>query len=1010
MSERATHSSDTTARHIKPEPAKKSVGNGVTVAPELNPLWSSLAGGAGDRVQAKLTLGAVDDPLEREADQVASQVMAKAVGSPPLDDDEQAAPLQRKVVDSSRAVAPVNLHNTISSASSASAAGSGKPMAAAVRQRIEPVLGANLDNVRVHSDQHAAAAAAALSAHAFTHRNHIYLAAGQSSHNLSLMAHEAAHTVQQGAVIRRWPAVTPTTAETAETPATIRALSLSNFISLTERQLDWATSAAIQADAAALANFRAIQGFATTDVVRACGAFSVGDLIAKGVPAVFTPLQTYTRGVTTATTAWLRRTNVLNDAESWGRDLGALEASWPAANLSLVMRAPSPRTQKSPFEKLVDPARPELTNFILYLTSCAPAPVLSADNGSEVDSFLALRGEGAMPHSYNASIHYVTTYHHFTKATLDGLQTNEAFPAWRQNWALTQRPLTVVLYPAVDHNGAFHRNLGLESMVTNGGILTIVIEGHATVADYQSQLAPVAARYGIGGEIQQAMLAGHGNTTVLELAGTAAAGINADSLGTSGATGTNTTNLMTELTRLMSSSPANRRIVLDACLTDSHQVATAMRAAPADAAADVQAAVAANPSLRDVVAGLAGAGATVLGANASFAPAQTTFLTPGTTDITLQVPGDPDLVASKLQYVEFGTEPEGCMRAVLECWADDQITGSSNCRDAMRRRIAAGGSTHVAAAARSSWREGIIQPIYDLTANHYWGDGNAIRLLGYLAGSVFELYWDNHTSAATLLTRLGVISATPAHVNQLLTSVSGDARYAAVPRVALVIEQAWMTINNARRANFMTALGRYGSALDAAAHADMGIIMAELPHLLTLPPPSPPPAEQLRLALLAANHAPLPSPAPAITPRHIDFLQQLLGAGPLFPAALAIDAALGGLAGESEILTAIGRPLTGSSRGGGVTPPPRANIDLDRDPTSLNDFFVNPLQARGEVDTHSSDLMVRSRPSTASVSTIFARLPKGTQVQIIGEFRNWYAIEQPGRTGFVYKNYIRVLP
>src|SRR5262249_61408266 len=90
----------------------------------------------------------------------------------------------------------------------------------------------------------------------------------------------------------------------------------------------------------------------------------------------------------------------------------------------------------------------------------------------------------------------------------------------QQNWIL-QRPLTVVLYPAVDHNGAFHRNAGLERMVTSSDTLTIVIEGLATVADYQSQLAPVAARYGIGGGKQPAMIGGHGNGTILQLAGTA---------------------------------------------------------------------------------------------------------------------------------------------------------------------------------------------------------------------------------------------------------------------------------------------------------------------------------------------------------------------------------------------------------------------------------------------------------------------------------------------------------
>src|SRR5262249_32259635 len=156
---------------------------------------------------------------------------------------------------------------------------------------------------------------------------------------------------------------------------------------------------------------------------------------------------------------------------------------------------------------------------IAYVTSCRP--ILSADNGAEVNSFLALRGEGAVPSSYLATVTHVKNYHHFTKPTLDGLADNEAVPQWKQNLWMTDRPLTVVLYPAIDHNGAIHRNAGLQSMVTNRDILTIVVEGLATVADYTAQLAPVAARYGVNGEIQQALIGGHGNATILVLAGTA---------------------------------------------------------------------------------------------------------------------------------------------------------------------------------------------------------------------------------------------------------------------------------------------------------------------------------------------------------------------------------------------------------------------------------------------------------------------------------------------------------
>jgi hypothetical protein len=79
----------------------------------------------------------------------------------------------------------------------------GLPLPDTVRSRIEPVLGADLGDVRVHSDANSNDAAKSLQAKAFTHQNHIWLASGQSSEDITLMAHEATHVVQQGAASQR---------------------------------------------------------------------------------------------------------------------------------------------------------------------------------------------------------------------------------------------------------------------------------------------------------------------------------------------------------------------------------------------------------------------------------------------------------------------------------------------------------------------------------------------------------------------------------------------------------------------------------------------------------------------------------------------------------------------------------------------------------------------------------------------------------------------------------------
>jgi hypothetical protein len=88
--------------------------------------------------------------------------------------------------------------------------GTGRPLPHSVRRRIEPRLGTNLSEVQVHTGPSAARAAGTLGARAFTHGNNIFLGAGESSHDLRLMAHETTHIVQQGTeTVRRQPVAPP---------------------------------------------------------------------------------------------------------------------------------------------------------------------------------------------------------------------------------------------------------------------------------------------------------------------------------------------------------------------------------------------------------------------------------------------------------------------------------------------------------------------------------------------------------------------------------------------------------------------------------------------------------------------------------------------------------------------------------------------------------------------------------------------------------------------------------
>lgn len=232
------------------EPAKTKTG-GANVrqqkAPatpcQLNPLWHSLATHDGRRVgaasgatpavpavqrlckgseaklsdaskniQTQLTVGAVGDRYEQEADAAAEQVMASAthedsgeavslVPIPPIQRmcaawqpelEEGHGPVQAKAGTNAR---PGPVTPTLDTF--VKSPGSGTPFTSTVAERIEPVLGADLSPVRVHSGAAAQAASQSLGARAFTHRYNIFLGQGESVDDLRLMAHEATHVVQQ---------------------------------------------------------------------------------------------------------------------------------------------------------------------------------------------------------------------------------------------------------------------------------------------------------------------------------------------------------------------------------------------------------------------------------------------------------------------------------------------------------------------------------------------------------------------------------------------------------------------------------------------------------------------------------------------------------------------------------------------------------------------------------------------------------------------------------------------
>jgi hypothetical protein len=156
-------------------------------------------------VQAKLEVGAVDDPLEHEADRVADQVVrtpgpgiSTVAAQPQISREctscEEAEKSPAKLAGPEAAgQAPSIVHDALRSP--------GQPLDRSVRGFFEPRFGHDFSQVRIHVGTAAAAAAGAVKGRAFTSGSSIAFGRGQYAPSTvkgqHLLAHELTHVLQQ---------------------------------------------------------------------------------------------------------------------------------------------------------------------------------------------------------------------------------------------------------------------------------------------------------------------------------------------------------------------------------------------------------------------------------------------------------------------------------------------------------------------------------------------------------------------------------------------------------------------------------------------------------------------------------------------------------------------------------------------------------------------------------------------------------------------------------------------
>lgn len=149
------------------------------------------------QLQKKLSIGESDDPLEREADRVAEQVLAS-----PANAQVNSSPLR---IQRLAGQAAVGQSDAVPASVDRVLAGSGRPLDVGLRKDMESRFGYDFSQVRVHVGGDAEQSAREVNAQAYTVGRNIVFGAGRfapgtpgTQDGRRLVAHELAHVVQQG--------------------------------------------------------------------------------------------------------------------------------------------------------------------------------------------------------------------------------------------------------------------------------------------------------------------------------------------------------------------------------------------------------------------------------------------------------------------------------------------------------------------------------------------------------------------------------------------------------------------------------------------------------------------------------------------------------------------------------------------------------------------------------------------------------------------------------------------
>jgi hypothetical protein len=750
-------------------------------------------------------------------------------------------------------------------------------------------------------------------------------------------------------------------------------MTVGDLDSYADSRPDWATDPALGPAKDPLAKVLEFVRSGQPAPLGACESIKVHDLEANGLANDDRgTLRAYARGVQSTDTAGLSSTPVLVDALTSGMALLALEGALPRATLHHALGTKD--EGKAQFKRLIAKGLPEVNNLADYFSKSHA--YLEADDGADASSYLDMvEKDSTRPETFIGSPARVHNYHRFEAKLLAQLATNETVED-------RKKPLLLILHTGTDWNGAFHRDSALTDLVVHPRNLTVMVEGAATLEAAGGSAATIADRQGQHHRIQQLMLAGHGGSQVMELAG-----VPSPSGQVSGAqeidlahNRARTEKFLRGLIGHMDTGP-DARVVLNACLTQADEVAANLPKDPAEARNAILSSLAKNPSLASRIRQLA-PGRVVEG-NIASVPAGTYMDVDAagnpTGEVHQQIPSDPAAASANLpEYIEHGQEPEGCMRAVVVVWARDK--GELLHRVALRR-----------AQAVTSWTDRVIHTLYDMVVADSDNANLMNRLANSVAGGLGEL--ENPATQNPDFVSGANNNLSAAEESSVLTPLHAFAG----PGGQLAIDEVWMVHDSGHGVDFLTELDSFGTTVEADPHLSAGWLAPSSAGLLPLASAGAPTRAQMKLALWGVTGGREDAGCYAFLLQNAKATRHVV-----MPAGETVNGLTGGSAAESDVLTTLG--LAGHAVPAVVGGAPAPNLDTDGD--GINDTYVESVTRHGVIAGEG----VRLRATPSFSGSVLELLFMPTRLDVFGEHGVWLAVDRGGRVGFVHNSLVRQLP